>query len=708
MLRTICGMSVKNTYKGPAALLADVEDDDGNQNIALVFEDQYHKHPLLNDSLVGVIPFLENPIIPGIANLLYHEKGAFVFNTGPCLSIASLIRRMKDAGITPGPRAGLEFMERSAHILVDTSEYTLNAYAVGSHGSLNPWRMLTRRDGSIQVIGYAIPQVEMRDFHSDPQNVPREDSFRYCPPERISNRPEDVGSDLFVLALIAFEIMVCKPIYDGTVDEIRQKAIRGEVDRQLFQYAQQIPKPVREFLSKVLKDNPMQRYRSLSAFWSDLEGLLRHPQLPGMSFNAVVQQVDQMPKRIYGPKLVEVETSTTIFGKDQMLNKHGLQDDQVAAREDFVIPSPNHNPKKEIDMSSNKKTESKNPLWSKIQSSGTPKKTASKPQKTTNPKRGNSTSNKKEDTFRMLSESLSSNEKVDTTDLLKMLSNSKSKKNIPTFGDDEDPPPPPEFADDSVEMELSAQQSFGDRFPPDFNNMLHPPEKPPLPSFDSPNHGRKSPINPKKEASENTQQREEVAGDIKRKSFMQNHIEVPSPFSQQPQNPFSGPLLTFPPFTEKDEIQSYSLQVDTQHIQFSASAHSPNSNVLGVSLIGRRIPIRMDPMGKISAWYRFAKEDGFYPGFLPMANLPQKNLQLAVVPNRMCWVEIWVPDQGVKVMTSVGSAIPMLSIVDHLVSWLALEGKDWLIMVNDKEANYYDILEDFSTESIYTIGLQKK
>ena len=112
MLSTICGMSVKNTYKGPAALLADVEDDDGNQNIALVFEDQYHQHPLLNDSLVGVIPFLENPIIPGIANLLYHEKGAFVFNTGPCISIASLIRRMKDAGITPGPRAGLEFMAR--------------------------------------------------------------------------------------------------------------------------------------------------------------------------------------------------------------------------------------------------------------------------------------------------------------------------------------------------------------------------------------------------------------------------------------------------------------------------------------------------------------------------------------------------------------------------------------------------------------------
>ena len=42
MLEKICGMRVKNTYKGPAALLAEVEDDQGNQNIALVFQEEYH------------------------------------------------------------------------------------------------------------------------------------------------------------------------------------------------------------------------------------------------------------------------------------------------------------------------------------------------------------------------------------------------------------------------------------------------------------------------------------------------------------------------------------------------------------------------------------------------------------------------------------------------------------------------------------------
>ena len=87
MLEKICGMRVKNTYKGPAALLAEVEDEKGNQNIALLFQEEYHQHPLLNDSLSGIMSFLHNPVIPGIADLIQHEKGkgAFVFNTGPCI-----------------------------------------------------------------------------------------------------------------------------------------------------------------------------------------------------------------------------------------------------------------------------------------------------------------------------------------------------------------------------------------------------------------------------------------------------------------------------------------------------------------------------------------------------------------------------------------------------------------------------------------------
>ena len=42
MLEKICGMRVKNTYKGPAALLAEVEDEQGNQNKQLLLESSGH------------------------------------------------------------------------------------------------------------------------------------------------------------------------------------------------------------------------------------------------------------------------------------------------------------------------------------------------------------------------------------------------------------------------------------------------------------------------------------------------------------------------------------------------------------------------------------------------------------------------------------------------------------------------------------------
>ena len=77
MLEMICGMHVKNTYKGPAALLAEVEDDQGNQNIALLFQEEYHHHPLLNDSLSGIMSFLHSFLVELNLDTTQHHITSF-------------------------------------------------------------------------------------------------------------------------------------------------------------------------------------------------------------------------------------------------------------------------------------------------------------------------------------------------------------------------------------------------------------------------------------------------------------------------------------------------------------------------------------------------------------------------------------------------------------------------------------------------------
>ena len=105
-------------------------------------------------------------------------------------------------------------------------------YAVYSHGGLTPWRILLKKSGQIEVIGYALPQVELYDFLQGGE-MPREDSFRYCPPERLRRENEDLDSDIYALALIAFELMTSRPIYDGTVDMIHQNNTRRSVTSDL-------------------------------------------------------------------------------------------------------------------------------------------------------------------------------------------------------------------------------------------------------------------------------------------------------------------------------------------------------------------------------------------------------------------------------------------------------------------------------------------
>ena len=80
-------------------------------------------------------------------------------------------------------------------------------------------------------------------------------------PERIEQGPEDVSSDLFGLALIGFESMTGRPVYDGLVNDIRQPAARGE-GHGAFWFRDKLPDVVRECLTVALRRDVADRYAS--------------------------------------------------------------------------------------------------------------------------------------------------------------------------------------------------------------------------------------------------------------------------------------------------------------------------------------------------------------------------------------------------------------------------------------------------------------
>lgn len=231
----IAGMArTGRILRGPASDLIELEGKNGLRHTAVVFHPAYRRHNGINDALSVVLGFLKAPMVTGLVELVSHdsEAGAFVYPTGQVWSVAEVIRLLADSGKTGGIRAGLELMYGCGQILSEAADAG-ERDGVYSHGGLTPWRVMLRKDGQVMVIGHALPQVEILLFREDPGQVPREDSFRYCPPERVKALPENLSSDLFGLGLIAFELMIGRPVYDGLVNDIRQQAARGEGSRRL-------------------------------------------------------------------------------------------------------------------------------------------------------------------------------------------------------------------------------------------------------------------------------------------------------------------------------------------------------------------------------------------------------------------------------------------------------------------------------------------
>jgi hypothetical protein len=281
--------------RGPASELIELLDDNGFPHTAISFYPQYRDHAAIGAALEVVKGFLEAPYVTGLVELVEHlpEEGTFVYATGECWSVYEVIRKLADMGHTAGVRSGLELLFAAGQILIEAAE-SGEAHAVYSHGGLTPWRVMLKADGLVQIIGHAVPQVEILQFHQDPDEIPKEDAFRYCPPERMDAEDEDLSSDLFSLALIAFELMTGRPVYDGLVNDIRTQAARGEGSRRLFRFKDQLPAAALDLLRVCLKPDIDHRYADGDEFLAAVQKVLASPEAVGPSLMGVMDSIGNM------------------------------------------------------------------------------------------------------------------------------------------------------------------------------------------------------------------------------------------------------------------------------------------------------------------------------------------------------------------------------------------------------------------------------
>ncbi len=317
----ILGMKVQREYKGPAARLVELLDSGERNYVGIVFYEQYKNHSAVTNSLDGLMGFLQCPVARGITPLhtYGYEEGAFIYETGRCKSVAELIRQASDLGLSPGPRAGLELMVQSLEILQGALRIA-EEYAIFSHGGLTPWRLMIRSDGKLQIIGFAVPQVEVLDYKDNPDLIPSEDSFRYAPPERMEmDAMEDFRSDLFAMGLIGFEMMTTRPMYDGSISAIQESAQRADVSMRLNQakVSGWLDQHTHDFLDQCLRLDAEDRFVDLRQAIQVGKSLLRNQHLKGMSLFDLMAACSQQILR-QSQDVETLDAATAMFDRNAL------------------------------------------------------------------------------------------------------------------------------------------------------------------------------------------------------------------------------------------------------------------------------------------------------------------------------------------------------------------------------------------------------
>lgn len=246
-------------FKDSGSTLVELEDDQGLRHVAIVLYDPFLENADLGLDFRGVLSFLEHPMVRGLVELKHHDllTGIFVYPTGPMWTIREVLRIARDREKPLGLKTALELGILGTQILIEASA-TGGLTGCFAHGSLSPWRLALKPDGSLQVFGYGVPQVEVVAYLRDADRVPPAEAFRYVPPERVEQQPEDLAADTFSLMLIVAEAATGRRVHDEAQADAMVRTIRdGETVRRVHQLG--LSRPHAALFAKALGPEPESR-----------------------------------------------------------------------------------------------------------------------------------------------------------------------------------------------------------------------------------------------------------------------------------------------------------------------------------------------------------------------------------------------------------------------------------------------------------------
>ena len=92
-----------------------------------------------------------------------------------------------------------------------------------------------------------------------------------------------------------------------------------------------------------------------------------------------------------------------------------------------------------------------------------------------------------------------------------------------------------------------------------------------------------------------------------------------------------------------------------------------------------------------------------------MGSLNEKlPLEIQTVENKAQLILISIPELDIRKHSTVGSAVPFLSLLDLLYGWLSLPHAHWELYFNDQKVEPYNIILDYSFTGVPELELRSK
>lgn len=145
------------------------------------------------------------------------------------------------------------------------------------HRDVKPANVLLAEGGQLKVADFGIAKAARADEHPDLPDLTSMGlmvgTAKYLAPEQVSGGPVDARTDVYALGAVLYEMLCGRPPFAGSNDLATATARLHALPERPRNVLRTIPPALEAIVMRAMATEPVDRYPSASAMWSDLHNV---------------------------------------------------------------------------------------------------------------------------------------------------------------------------------------------------------------------------------------------------------------------------------------------------------------------------------------------------------------------------------------------------------------------------------------------------